>query len=421
MAAIKAAQNGNWSSTATWTGGVLPSNGDTVYANGFTVTIDQNVTIGGANNSSVTAGSFVAGQRYIITSLGSTSWTTIGAASNTLGLIFTATGVGSGTGVASTQATLTTVASTGTFTASAGGGFTLLASYSVTADSFAGTTTAVTFSANSPSTATWVGNIYAGNAATTSALLVSGTGTLNITGNISGVVSLTGSGSNAGLTISSTGTVNITGSLFGGLTGGSNAISVTGAGTLTVSGGNLFGSSGVGTGGNAILINAAAVITVTGSLTAGVSNTPVVNVGAPAIVTIIGDCTSSNTANAVASLTTASTALRIRGSTFDASNGTTALSCFRYILNATPSQAVRRVALDGVSAFVNFYTADFSGFGQASVTDVRSGVSYAAGGLTGTAAIPSPASVAYGVPVDATTGTAVLTPSAVQAALLPLL
>jgi hypothetical protein len=46
-------------------------------------------------------------------------------------------------------------------------------------------------------------------------------------------------------------------------------------------------------------------------------------------------------------------------------------------------------------------------------TDVRDGVSYASGALTGSCAVPAAGSVALGVPVDATTGTAVLTPEAV--------
>ncbi len=49
-------------------------------------------------------------------------------------------------------------------------------------------------------------------------------------------------------------------------------------------------------------------------------------------------------------------------------------------------------------------------------TDVRSGVSYASGALTGSAFIPSPATVATGVPVDNTVGTAALSANAVAAA-----
>jgi hypothetical protein len=48
----------------------------------------------------ITAGSFVVGKSYTIRSVGTTSFTGIGAVANTVGVLFTATGVGSGTGVA---------------------------------------------------------------------------------------------------------------------------------------------------------------------------------------------------------------------------------------------------------------------------------------------------------------------------------
>jgi hypothetical protein len=62
------------------------------------------------------------------------------------------------------------------------------------------------------------------------------------------------------------------------------------------------------------------------------------------------------------------------------------------------------------------FTADNS-LGQAAITDVRFGTSYASGALTGVAYIPSASSVAFGVPVDNTTGTATLTAADVRAAL----
>jgi hypothetical protein len=48
----------------------------------------------------ITAGSFVNGKQYTITSLGTTNFTLIGAVENKVGVRFTATGVGSGTGTA---------------------------------------------------------------------------------------------------------------------------------------------------------------------------------------------------------------------------------------------------------------------------------------------------------------------------------
>jgi hypothetical protein len=55
--------------------------------------------------------------------------------------------------------------------------------------------------------------------------------------------------------------------------------------------------------------------------------------------------------------------------------------------------------------------------GHPAITNVRSGISYANGNLTGTCAVPSAGSVALGVAVDNTTGTAILTQADVETAL----
>lgn len=52
-------------------------------------------------STTTTAGSFVTGQTYAITLVGNTDFTAIGAASNTVGVVFKATGSGTGTGAAS--------------------------------------------------------------------------------------------------------------------------------------------------------------------------------------------------------------------------------------------------------------------------------------------------------------------------------
>ena len=52
------------------------------------------------NRKTVTAGAFVVGTEYVIATVGSTDYTLIGASSNTVGINFTASGVGSGTGTA---------------------------------------------------------------------------------------------------------------------------------------------------------------------------------------------------------------------------------------------------------------------------------------------------------------------------------
>ena len=46
--------NGNWSNPATWNGGVLPTTGDVVASNNFTVTIDQNINVDSLTNAAAT-------------------------------------------------------------------------------------------------------------------------------------------------------------------------------------------------------------------------------------------------------------------------------------------------------------------------------------------------------------------------------
>jgi hypothetical protein len=68
------------------------------------VTGSFNLGIGASSlvnlGTAVTAGSFVVGNSYTIASVGTTSFTSIGASANTVGVTFTATGAGSGTGTA---------------------------------------------------------------------------------------------------------------------------------------------------------------------------------------------------------------------------------------------------------------------------------------------------------------------------------
>ena len=51
MAIRYAVASGNWSNTATWNGGTLPTSADDVYANGFTVTINQNIAVVSLNTT----------------------------------------------------------------------------------------------------------------------------------------------------------------------------------------------------------------------------------------------------------------------------------------------------------------------------------------------------------------------------------
>lgn len=61
------------------------------------------IGINWGNGATTAAGAFAIGTMYIIVTIGTTNYTLIGAASNTVGTVFAATGVGAGTGTAATQ------------------------------------------------------------------------------------------------------------------------------------------------------------------------------------------------------------------------------------------------------------------------------------------------------------------------------
>jgi hypothetical protein len=62
-----AVANGDWSSTSTWNGGTLPASGDDVYANNFTVNIDQSITVNKLRKVSNGSPSIAAGGVFDIT------------------------------------------------------------------------------------------------------------------------------------------------------------------------------------------------------------------------------------------------------------------------------------------------------------------------------------------------------------------
>ena len=83
-----------------------------------------------------------------------------------------------------------------------------------------------------------------------------------------------------------------------------------------------------------------------------------------------------------------------------------------YVRLSTASGAFYKGVTTGSSTRTLSDPADIAGQVPAQ-TDVRFGVTYQSGAKTGSAYIPSPSSVGFGVPVDNTTGTAALTPASV--------
>ena len=87
--------------------GVTSLNANSVLVGGTSISSIKPSTNGNVLTSTagatVNAGSFVVGTEYTIASVGSTDFTAIGAATNTVGVVFTATGVGTGDGTSTTN------------------------------------------------------------------------------------------------------------------------------------------------------------------------------------------------------------------------------------------------------------------------------------------------------------------------------
>jgi len=296
MAIILAAQSGNFNSTSTWTGGVVPSTGDVAVANSYTITITANATCSQIRND------------------------TTGGAYNS-------------------------------------GLFTINTGVTLTADIYAGSTTA----SNGPASVTITinGNIYGGTYTNAYGLIFTGSGNLTVNGSATG-----GTGNNAnGIYSTNVGTITISGSCIGGY--GGNGVLQNATGTIIM-------KRAVGGGYG---LNCSSLI----SATYGAVN----NTGTFYVSEIeYGPLGQSPTSGKIR-LTDASTNV-----------------CLFY-----RSSSSKKTLIDSSQTSSSLPTA----------SDVRYGASYNGGSSTGTCRVPSPSNVVYGKLVDNTTGTASLSPNDIWA------
>jgi hypothetical protein len=262
MALRYAVASGNWSNTATWNGGTLPTASDDVYSNSFTVTVDQDVTVLSLRNT--------AGAPAVV---GGTFQTLVA------GHVITVTGAGIICGFATI----------GTVGINASGAHTTINGL------ITGGVSTSFFAVNIPVSSantnlTVVGNVLSGASSSSYAINnVAGNNVITVTGNI------TANGSPAlRNTIAGT-TVNVTGNVTGGSAAAAFGIQVVGTSTVNVTG-NVTGLTGAGIS----CVNTNSPITCIGTVTAGIAPA----ISSAGTVTLTSPCVNSTTANAVNALST---------------------------------------------------------------------------------------------------------------------
>jgi len=381
--------NDVWSNAANWNGGTLPQAGDDVYADGKTITIDQDVTVATIRNTQRSGGTNGGG--FILNATRTINCTTIIGNNTASCVVFSAVTPNAAAINANitggTAGGLNTVAQTGT------GSLTI------------------------------TGNITGGTGAHGVGLAAAGT--LNVIGNITGGVASGGQNVN-GLNISVAGIVTVTGNVTGGPTVSSNHASGIGivAGvnaTLTVTG-TVSGADG-GLGQNHGIDQGGGTVTVNGNVFAGggsVNSNGLRNSSTAGVVTVTminGDVTASATSNGITVNANAAARLTVFGNLQCSTNGRAAVGTGIFTIHTTAAVIHRYRTQSGgsISAERSLGTSNStvaSDF-QPDEDDVREGTVYAST-RTGTLAVPPPSSVGVGVPTDNTVGTAAVTASAIR-------
>lgn len=335
MANRYAVATGNWSNTATWDGGTLPSPGDTVRPNGFTVTIDQDLT-GTAytltNNASAPAAangafqitSIPGGGRTLnvnLTSATSTTLTillTVSATSGTLTINGTVTGSNiQGSVCLKATGAGTTINLNGNVIGGGGTstwGIELTAAVTLNIVGNLTTSTGGVSATVGASTVNITGTVDAGTgSAADGAITVTSATTVTINGAVTGPNNTTNSNVSSGIKLNATGAVaNITGTCTGG--GGSGgsarkpAVHVQ-VGTVTITGNCIGGgTSGATVRPGLYLDSASAVATVNGDALGAVSSaSPGIDVNQNGTLTVNGNVTASATAPGISTGTAALT------------------------------------------------------------------------------------------------------------------
>lgn len=375
MAIRWAVASGNWSNTATWDGGTLPTSTDDVFANNFTVTIDQDITAITLRNTSNTSPAITQGGQFVVS--GNTGTRNITLTGTRQSVSFN----NSGLWQASSALTL--------FNVTATSGFTLnLSSPAASPNTNIGFL--VTINGNCTINYSGIMNQNPSFFSQFVANASASNGNLTIVGNPVGF-----SGTGVIQILASGYTLNVIGNVTAGA---ENAVYLTQAATVNITGNVTAAAS------NAIAWNGGSggVVNVTGNVTAaaaaGISNN-----STNQTIVINGNVTASSSNNGIIG-NTIGTIVTVNGNLTNVSD---CMAVFAIKMRISPTTQQTWTFQTGSGNRQLSTSNVFSGY--PSVSDVRSGVVYASGSLTGTCNVPAAASVAFGVPVDNTTGTAIIT------------
>jgi len=367
MAIRFAVATGNWSNTATWNGGTLPGLADDVFSNTFTITIDVDINVGTIRTTSNASPAITVGGQFIVT--GSSGTRNITLTSTLQGI------VGNGTLVS-------------------------------TCPLLINSTSGMTVNVNSIFT-TAISNMY---------VIINGNCTVNLIGNITNIpntgFNITALASGGTTNYIGTASVNNTQSTYIIATSYNyNVIgNISGNGTFIRSDANGLNLNITGnittTSSDSIFINTtAATITITGNLlsTSGACISSGAGLGYVTNLTINGNVTGGINSYAIVNMQSALAITTINGNIVN--NGTRmAINVTNLRVSPSTSQTITVANSSGGTRV--FYANDLANY--PAVTDVRDGIIYSSGALTGTCKVPGTSSVAAGVPVDNTIGTAVI-------------
>ena len=381
MAIRYAVANGVWSNTATWNGGTLPTSADDVFANNFTVTVDQDITAITLRSTSNTSPAITQGGQFVVT--GNTGTRNITLTGTRSGSSFTNSGTWNGNNFtliisATSGATVNLSYPTGLPASNVGCGSNITGnaiinyvgiiqqalafgvSFRIDNTAAGGTFNVVGNPIGNSVEAPWVHNSASNYA-------------INVIGNVIGG-GAAANGEPNGIRLNAATIVNITGNIIGGTQTNSAGIGCTNSGSTINITGNVLAATAPG-----IINGNNNTITINGNISSSSSNNGITSTNTSAIITVNGNLINTNNFMAVFCPKLRISPTSQQTWTFQTGSGN------RQLLTT--------------NAFTDY----------PSVNDVRFGVSYANGSLTGTCYVPSPNSVAFGVPVDNTTGTAVLT------------